>query len=600
MSGRIASLAASQLNLSYLYRTQSSLQDLQVQLTSGKVSQTYDGIAKSSQRLVNMENMTSSIENHMKNNDIMNLRLDIASAANTGIKSTLSEFRKSLATFKNNETKDDKSVEAVQKLAHSALLSVEAYLNTSSGGRYVFAGSRTNIMPADLGLTDLAAFQSKYDGASVSVPTTRDGLLKDFSLSADANGQTNHLIFEQDNAASGISAITSLTADYSDLTVGSTIAVTGTANNNATYTVKAITNGGKTVQVETRMLTDEADSTTAVITKPDGSTLKTAQFVDLTFNRAGNSITVDGTKTGQSVLTSLTVGTSFTVSGTTDNNGTYTVAANTGDAVTIVPKNMTDEGVTGASQTLDVNAVAQTFAVNASTDDTISAAAGTYTGLTAGMKVTFSVTASNNATYTVTSVASDGSSINVAETVTAEAAVVSNADALYADGTVAADSYFKGDQVAMSHRMDDKRTFEYDYNAADPAYEKAIRALMIIAQGTFGTEGGLDQNFDRAEKAMWLLDNAVDGATLGTPPYGDETGGSVQANSVAMAYNQVTLKNTKDIHTQITNFLGTRIGEVENVDLLETVTRLQDEQRSLEASYQAMARIRQLSLVNYM
>ena len=348
------------------------------------------------------------------------------------------------------------------------------------------------------------------------------------------------------------------------------------------------------------MLTNEANNAAAVITKPDGSTLTSTNFTDLSFDRANNRITVGAASAGTNALSSLTVGSTFTVSGTAQNNGTYTVAAvaTNGDTVDIVPKMLTDEG-TAATPTLRFVGTNQTFTVNAG-DDTVSAAAGTYSAVKAGMKITFANTASNNSTFTVTSVASDGSSINVRETVVAEGPTASDATITNADGTIASKKYYFGDELPQTHRVDESRSFDFDINGLDPAFEKAIRAMAIIAQGDYGTEGGLDQNLSRASEAIYLLDSAFDGTAAGTPPYGTEQTGDIKSLLITSSYQRVTIEQTTETHKSYTGFLETQIANIENADPLETLTRLLDDQRALEASYQTLARIRDLSMVNYM
>jgi flagellin-like hook-associated protein FlgL len=48
------------------------------------------------------------------------------------------------------------------------------------------------------------------------------------------------------------------------------------------------------------------------------------------------------------------------------------------------------------------------------------------------------------------------------------------------------------------------------------------------------------------------------------------------------------------------HFYNNMISEFEDIDPLETYSKLIDQQNSLEASYQALARVRQLSLANFL
>lgn len=715
MADRIANLATSNLLVSYLSKSQRSLNNLQYQVTTQNVSADYKGISKSSQYLLSLEAARDNISGYKKHNETMSLRLSVVESTLEGMLTGITDFKSQLSSYKSSTSKSQLSTDNIQQLAFNSLLSMQAYINTSVGGRFVFSGGRVDTVPMDLGLTNLADFQAKFNGSSVTYPTTRAANIENFTLDRDSSGQTNWLTFLQDGdgnaATSGVSTITSTTAQFSNVTVGSAIEVTGTGSNNGTYTVTAVTNGGTTIEIGTRMLTDEANNTTAVLSKPAnnvaqadkvtlaggvgtgdifsvtlngitlsatagatdtlitlrdnilgqinahatlsplvtatangsgaidlvsdvagvpytvtasatdiagagaantntvtsvtenitqaGSTLDATDFTDLTFDRANNRITVGAASLGTGALSSLTVGSKFTVSGTAQNDGTYTVAAlnASGNSVDIVPTKLTDEG-TAAIPTLNVT-VAQTFTVNTG-DDTISAAAGTYSSVKAGMKITIAGTASNNGTFTVTSVASDGSSINVRETLTAEAAVVSDADIVTAKGTIASQKLYFGDELPLTHRLDEHRKFEYDINGIDPAFEKAMRAMAIIAQGAYGSEGGLDQNTDRIENAIYLLNSAYTGTVSGTPPYGTELTSNIRSLLVTTDYQNVLIEQTTSSHTTYAGFLETQIANIKVSDPLETITKLLDEKNALEASYETISRVRELSLVKFL
>jgi len=603
MTDRIANLPTSNLLMNYIYKTQNRLLDLQYQVSSQQKSATYSGISKSTQYLLSLEHSSDTIGAYIKNNEIMDVRLDITSTALTGISTDVEDFLSNLKTFNNQAGKTEENIETIQKQAFNALKSVEAYLNTPVGSRFAFAGGRVDTVPVDLGLTTLADFQSTFDGAAVSYPTTRDAHVENFSFSKDSSGLTNWLTFEQDGdgvtTTAGTGTITATTAQFANVTVGTTIQVSGTANNNGYYTVTAVTGGGTAIEVETRMLTDEANNAAAEITLPDGTTLDATNFTDLSFVRSTNRITVGAASSGTNALSSLAVGSTFTVSGTAENDGTYTVAAldgTNGDYVDIVPKKLTDEG-TAATPTLDFTGN-QTFTA---ADNSIAAAAGTYSDLSAGMEIDITGTVSNNFTYTISSVSSDGSTIYVSgATVTDEGPVASDADVTEADGTIASKRYYYGDELSLTHRVDENRSFEYTLNGLNPAFEKAIRAMSIIAQGDYGTEGGLDQNISRAENAIYLLGSATDGLVSGTPPYGTEETGNLDDLLIDISYQKVLISQTTESHTSYKGFLDEQIANIENSDPLEVITRLLDEQNALEASYQTLARIRQLSLAKYL
>jgi len=289
------------------------------------------------------------------------------------------------------------------------------------------------------------------------------------------------------------------------------------------------------------------------------------------------------------------------------NNGTYTVLSNNGTYIDVATQMLTDEGTAATphlSGTTLVNEV--TFANNASpTKDTITAS-GTvdFSTLSAGMSVTISgaTAAADNRVYTIDSVSADGKTITVNEEVTAAAPDVNTITVLvpFADGTISSTSYYHGDQTSMTHRVDKNRDFEFDFNAVDPAFEKAIRAMQMIAQGTFQSEGGLDQNIERITQAQYLLNSSLKRTVIGTAPFGTELTSNMEKMGIDLAINQILVHDTNKKHEGLIVFLDGSIFDIEQADPLETITRLIDDQRQMETSFQALATIRQLSLLNYL
>ncbi len=76
----------------------------------------------------------------------------------------------------------------------------------------------------------------------------------------------------------------------------------------------------------------------------------------------------------------------------------------------------------------------------------------------------------------IRTVVSDGSTITVDENITARAGDVNTVAFLTqeAKGTITATSYYKGDSIKQTHRLDKDRSFDFDINAIDPAFEKAL------------------------------------------------------------------------------------------------------------------------------
>ncbi len=692
---RIGTLATNTVLINQLFETTRRLQNEQIQLSSEKVSQTYSGIAAESQRLVTYENAVTALNQFVTNNGAIQTRLDIASSALEAIQDTIADFEGELQRFQASAVKDRAAADHLQNAAFRAMANLSTYLNTEADGRFIFAGGRVDRQPVELPYSSLAAFQAAFNGSTVTYPTTRSAQLENFSLAKDGNNVTNWLTFRRDNGASPPAGrITSATAQFTNVAVGSTITISGTASNNGTYTVKAVGGGGTTIDIATEMLTDET-TVPINVTYPNPNVVNATITLSTTatFNRANGTITYNG-----SDLAAIPAGSSITVAASANNNGTYTVSTNTAGAITIVQKKLTDEGastsfqntaagtitftnvgaagtdtitlpagtvaglataptagttfkVTGTGATDgtytvvsvagDVITIAEnlaattattddaativfgpsayfqfaaaantiTFTNNAApTKDTIaSTVAGAFSSLKAGMKVKLtgsSSTNGNNDTYTIDSVSSDGKTLTIKEDLPAatvtDATDVINFLVMTAPGTIAATPYYRGDAINLSHRPSTQREVDWDLTAADPAFEKAFRAMALIAQGAFGSEGGLDQNTSRVNQALYLVRSSLAVTVTGTPPFGTEEIGSIEAVTQRIGYKQVLLKETNEVHVSFRSFLETRMNKIENIDRTEVMTNILDDSRTLEASYQALARIRELTLVNFL
>ena len=83
-----------------------------------------------------------------------------------------------------------------------------------------------------------------------------------------------------------------------------------------------------------------------------------------------------------------------------------------------------------------------------------------------------------------------------------------------------------------------------------------------------------------------------DGLRSATNALADEAG--------ALGQTEARLKATRDLHEMVQVTLTDQLADIEEVDLAETLTRLQQTQTALEASYGAIARLGSLSLVQFL
>lgn len=292
-------------------------------------------------------------------------------------------------------------------------------------------------------------------------------------------------------------------------------------------------------------------------------------------------------------------GSSITISGGTANDGTWTISEvdTTTGYIRVNRKDLTDETSLDTftlKKGSDTDKIITDTMTYAGSTITAAGGAGTFSDIQVPATIEINSGSGNNTmTVTVRSVSADGSSITVDET-------IGNASGGAQAGEIKLANYYNGDLMETRHRIDENRTIDVNTNALNPAFDKAIRALSIIAQGEFGTAGGLDQNTERTDEAIWLMDSALNFPTNGAPPYGAETTESIEQLRFDNAFNRQQIKGSIQRETQTINFLQTSIGEVEDIDKLEAMTELLDIDRALQASYQVLARTQNLGLSNFL
>ena len=606
---RISSLASNTALINQILRTQRSLFEFQTQIGTQKVSQDYAGISTATRRLINLENSRDQLQQFAINNNQMNLRLEIAESAIGGITKAMDDFKDALIAFQGGDRKDPARVSDIQGNAFKSLQSIQGLLNVQADGRFVFSGAKVTSQPVDLGLTTISAFQAQFDGARVTIPTTRDAHLEDFSFSKNSStSATNWLTFVRDQGGTGISRVTATSSEFNNVTVGSTITISGTTSgtNDGTYEVVAVS--GTTIDIKTEQLTDEG-ALAVTISYQDPNDSKTTITLNTTtsFTRATNTIT----RTAGDALTNVPVGAKITIAGAAagppTNNGSFTVASNDGTNIVIETNRFTDQGTAGAKYFTFTSAANLNFVDGGASADTIVAPANTFKDgagnlLLAGAQITVTGGLNNGKTFTIASVSADGSTVTLvaADVVAAVTGTTITLDIETAPGTISSTSYYKGDGISVTHRVDSDRDFEFDITGIDPAFEKGIRAMKLILQGKFKTEGGLDQNQGRISDALFLMQSSLKRNTLGTPPFGTELASNTEALELEIGFNRILIRDTNAFNENLIGFLENNIVSVEDIDLTTTLTRLLDGQIVLEASFQAFARIRQLSLTNFL
>lgn len=322
---------------------------------------------------------------------------------------------------------------------------------------------------------------------------------------------------------------------------------------------------------------------------------------NISFDATNGTINAGSLTTSPNVLSDVPVGGRITIndSAAGANNGkTFTVRGVTVDAtgthLSVSPLSAETAAAGNISYT---DATGTTHNVSGSLtfnpgSDTITSAA--TTGLTVGQLFTVSGTAGNNETYEVA-----GITAGPPDTVTVKSTKVTT-QAASSTISLKSESWYKGDTLQLEHRIDVDRAVDVGIYASDPAFEKTFRALGLIAQGAYGTAGGLENNLERVDQARSVLQDAISRNGSGIGPFGQEQAGDINdiQSQVGVTLNVIKTKNDK--HKSYGNLLTSRVTDMERVDKTEAVARLLDDQNALQVSYQALATVRQLNLMNYM
>ncbi len=462
-----------------------------------------------------------------------------------------------------------------------------------------------SVEVGDVYTLDIDGVKATYTvtGSETGLSDIRDGLI------AAINSEVNE----------GVSRVTSTSAEFSGLTAGAIFTVSGTVGglNDGLYKIANVSSDGKTLDIVSRQLATApaAVGTIEFENISDGSSRVIADDTALAFTRTSGT-NPDKISYTNELFDSVSMGQKITVSNASlaANNGTYTVTGidTVSNTILVETQRFSDQGSLATpffSKTASSNSTIFTDGGTAS-DTITSTTAGFFSGLSQGMAVSVNNSTVNDGTYIVGSVSTDGKTVTLASGTklpvgTGGSGVADSRtpsfEVIQTTGSIGVQSYYHGDMTAQTHKVNQNSSFALDLNAVDPAFEKAIRGLAIIAQGKFASEGGLDQNEGRIDSVISLLDGTINRTTTNKSPFGvRETAGSLQQVQIDLGYKRVLIKDTNELSTRFSSFLKTGIADMENIDITEAITKMLDDQQALEASFQVFAKIKQLSLTNFL
>ncbi|HEY9536154.1 MAG TPA: flagellin [Kiloniellaceae bacterium] len=147
-------------------------------------------------------------------------------------------------------------------------------------------------------------------------------------------------------------------------------------------------------------------------------------------------------------------------------------------------------------------------------------------------------------------------------------------------GTFTADlDYYQGDTLQLSVRSAETFETTYGITADEPAFEELLRALSYMGYA------GTNQDAAVLEQSFTMMKSAVDGLS--------DIRGRIGASSKVLGSAK---SGHEDYLTYATNLVST----LEDVDVAVATTRLAQDEVQLQASYLALSRIGEMSLLSYL
>lgn len=152
---RVSTFAQHTLIQQTVVRTQERIYDRQAQIASGKEASSYAGLSKDASQLVSIKAAAVRADTFIKQNDQIESRLQIADGALSSMADLASTLKTRIIQRLNDATG---SASVLDQDAANMLNSLVGLLNTQVAGRFLFAGTRTDVAPVSEPVPNPAAF----------------------------------------------------------------------------------------------------------------------------------------------------------------------------------------------------------------------------------------------------------------------------------------------------------------------------------------------------------------------------------------------------------------------------------------------------------
>lgn len=147
MVARVATFALSEQMVSAALRTQAKISERQIETASGKVSSDYGGLGATSKKVIDLQVSISQSKSYEDAASSADDRVQAMYSATGSIAELLSSYKSELTGAVSASGTDASTLTSA---AAGFMSEMTSLLNTQYGGRYLFAGSRTDTAPVDL------------------------------------------------------------------------------------------------------------------------------------------------------------------------------------------------------------------------------------------------------------------------------------------------------------------------------------------------------------------------------------------------------------------------------------------------------------------
>jgi len=144
--------------------------------------------------------------------------------------------------------------------------------------------------------------------------------------------------------------------------------------------------------------------------------------------------------------------------------------------------------------------------------------------------------------------------------------------------------YYQGNDTAAQGQFDTNLTISYGVTADNPAFEQVVRVLNFLANAP-----PLDQNNPADVASVNQAEQILTSATT-----------TLQQLTATIGMRQAQLNDLLQAHQNSLSLAKGSLGDLENADPTTVITQLNALQTQLEASYQSINVLQNLTLANYL